>query len=70
MSNTTLHAKAFNGTAPVERLCEHDDCKELAPSRDGYDYCETHVDYYYCECGQRLEDAAGSPGDGFCVRCR
>ena len=26
--------------------------------------------FNYCECGQRLEDAYGEPGDGFCIGCR
>jgi hypothetical protein len=34
------------------------------------EYCERCHEHRFCECGQRLEDAYGSPGDGFCVRCR
>lgn len=33
-------------------------------------YCEEHYTFYYCECGQRLEDWHGTPGDGFCIKCR
>lgn len=54
---------------PDVRPCEHEGCAELALSADGYDYCDKHVDHYYCECGQRLEDSYGQPGDGFCRRC-
>jgi len=28
--------------------------------------CQECQEYYFCECGQRLEDSYGSPGDGFC----
>lgn len=35
-----------------------------------YDICEPCHEHNYCECGQRLEDAYGTPGDGFCARCR
>ena len=52
--------------APNE--CNEKDCKEF--TLDGYDYCEKHQEYFYCECGQELEDAYGSPGDGFCIFCR
>jgi len=31
--------------------------------------CQTCYDNLYCECGQKLEDAYGSPGDGFCRKC-
>jgi hypothetical protein len=48
--------------------CEHGGCSELAEPR--YDYCDKHIEHYFCECGQPLEDAYGQPGDGFCVRCR
>jgi hypothetical protein len=48
------------------RPCEHPDCNDAVVDDD---YCETHLEYYFCECGQRLEDAAGSPGDGLCRKC-
>lgn len=32
--------------------------------------CDECYSDLYCECGQRLEDAYGSPGDGFCIKCR
>jgi hypothetical protein len=32
--------------------------------------CQECFDHYYCECGEELCDSAGSPGDGFCARCR
>lgn len=34
------------------------------------EYCQSCHEHRFCECGQRLEDAYGSPGDGFCIRCR
>jgi hypothetical protein len=52
---------------PTAYRCGHDDCPGHALA--GYDYCEDHVDHYCCECGQRLEDYYGSPGDGLCRRC-
>lgn len=33
-------------------------------------YCDACHEHHFCECGQRLEDAWGTPGDGFCARCR
>lgn len=42
--------------------------KEIEPNRD-YDLCDECHDFYYCECGQKLEDSAGQPGDGFCRKC-
>ena len=42
--------------AELETLSEHNLC----------DKCEA---YYYCECGARLEDSVGTPGDGFCRKC-
>lgn len=48
--------------------CE--DCEiVIEPNRD-MDLCDTCWDEIYCECGQRLEDSYGSPGDGFCITCR
>jgi hypothetical protein len=32
--------------------------------------CQDCFERYYCECGQELCDSFGSPGDGFCARCR
>lgn len=51
----------------IEQVCEHDDC--VLEAVEG-DYCAAHHEHYFCECGTRLEDAAGTPGDGFCARCR
>ncbi len=48
--------------------CEHDGCNEVLGKYDK-DFCDEHYAYYYCECGTRLEDAAGSPGDGLCRGC-
>ncbi len=47
--------------------CEHEDCPESAVEKD---YCEKHYEHYFCECGTRLEDYTGTPGDGFCWKCR
>jgi hypothetical protein len=33
-------------------------------------YCDKHYEFYYCECGQKLEDWWGTAGDGLCVKCR
>jgi hypothetical protein len=32
--------------------------------------CDKCHENAYCECGNRLEDSYGSPGDGFCTECR
>lgn len=32
--------------------------------------CQDCFEHHYCECGQQLDDAYGTPGDGLCVRCR
>jgi len=32
--------------------------------------CDKCQEEHYCECGNRLEDSYGSPGDGFCIKCR
>ena len=37
---------------------------------DDYNLCYTCSEHLICECGQRLEDSYGTPGDGFCIRCR
>lgn len=51
----------------MKNKCEHGDCQDEAVFDD---YCETHAEHYFCECGQRLEDSHGTPGDGFCTMCR
>lgn len=33
------------------------------------DICQGCYEHNFCECGVRLEDAYGSPGDGLCRRC-
>lgn len=48
--------------------CEHGECTTQTSGRE--DYCEEHYEHYFCECGTRLEDASGSPGDGFCKMCQ
>lgn len=34
------------------------------------EYCDECHEHHYCECGNKLEDAYGTPGDGFCIMCR
>jgi ssDNA-binding Zn-finger/Zn-ribbon topoisomerase 1 len=53
-------------------------CEECGQETDNYQMvfmgkfyiCEECQECLYCECGNRLEDAYGSPGDGFCIECR
>lgn len=53
-------------------------CEQCEKQTDNYFYsygakfymCDECYENNFCECGARLEDAYGSPGDGFCVRCR
>lgn len=59
-SHTVAHTKIYE--------CE--ECGKTMESRGDHDLCETCDEKFYCECGQRLEDSYGTPGDGFCVRCR
>lgn len=42
---------------------------EISPDRDT-PHCDDCYNKFYCECGQRLEDSYGTPGDGFCISCR
>jgi hypothetical protein len=46
-------------------------CESCEARLDLYatEFCDTCYEHNYCECGQRLEDAAGSPGDGLCRGC-
>lgn len=32
--------------------------------------CDSCYEEHFCECGTRLEDTYGQPGDGFCISCR
>lgn len=48
--------------------CEH--CEKELDYLTHPAICDECYEHYYCECGARLEDSYGSPGDGFCVRCR
>lgn len=43
--------------------------KEIEANRD-MNLCDECWDNLYYEWGQRLEDSYGSPGDGFCIKCR
>lgn len=51
------------------KSCE--ECNEWSKN-DVYDYnlCGKCYEHLICECGQRLEDSYGTPGDGFCIKCR
>ena len=49
-----------------EQFCEECD-KNIGLDLNYCDECHEHL---FCECGSRLEDSYGSPGDGFCTRCR
>lgn len=44
-------------------------CEECDKPNGLDSICDECQEHYYCECGVRLEDAYGSPGDGFCRRC-
>ncbi len=59
-----------NNTSKIEQIfCE--ECEtDITEDRFDNDLCEKCHEQFYCECGQRLEDSYGSPGDGFCIRCR
>lgn len=45
-------------------------CEECGKENGLDAVCEECHENLFCECGQRLEDSYGSPGDGFCLRCR
>jgi hypothetical protein len=47
--------------------CEH--CEKEVEEVSEHELCNDCEDFLYCECGVRLEDAAGTPGDGFCQKC-
>ena len=57
----------------ILELLGYNNCEECNQwFKDIYDFnlCLNCFEYFYCECGQRLEDAYGTPGDGFCIKCR
>lgn len=66
------HNMQEKGLTKVEQtfICER--CEQETPIRMLYDHdlCEPCYEWCYCECGRRLEDYWGQPGDGFCVKCR
>lgn len=49
-------------------------CEECGDANEDYDHttslCPACHEFNFCECGQRLEDSWGTPGDGFCIKCR
>lgn len=45
-------------------------CEECETETGLEAFCQDCFERHFCECGQRLEDSWGSPGDGFCARCR
>lgn len=44
-------------------------CEECNVETGLESMCEDCYTHHFCECGQRLEDSMGSPGDGFCRKC-
>jgi hypothetical protein len=44
-------------------------CEECETETGLETLCEACNEYYYCECGTRLSDEMGSPGDGLCRAC-
>lgn len=49
-----------------EQFCEECECSIGL----NLNYCDECYEHLFCECGQSLEDAYGSPGEGFCTVCR
>jgi len=49
-----------------EQFCE--ECEANIGLR--LNLCDSCHENAFCECGNRLEDSYGSPGDGFCGNCR
>jgi len=50
---------------------EYNFCEECGIRADlGQELCDECHEHLICECGNRLEDSYGSPGDGFCIMCR
>jgi len=46
-------------------------CEECEKEmEEDHEICDECNEYFFCECGQRLEDEWGTPGDGFCIQCR
>ena len=44
--------------------------KEVAKKEDLQDgMCDECYEFNYCECGNKLEDEYGTPGDGLCRAC-
>ena len=47
--------------------CE--ECEIEVKTLSDHNLCDECEAYHYCECGTKLEDSAGTPGDGFCRQC-
>ena len=50
-------------------MCHCESCDKEVGLYSRPNLCDECYEYNYCECGQRLEDSYGSPGDGFCRKC-
>ncbi len=58
--------KAIKKATIILEECENcNKSKEL--HEDGL--CEECYYYFHCECGVRLDDSYGNPGDGLCRKC-
>lgn len=57
--------KRLEKLIPAANQCE--ECDMLAETDNGM--CLKCDELHFCECGQRLEDSYGSPGDGLCRKC-
>lgn len=45
-------------------------CEETVPVDElNEDMCQSCHEHHYCECGIKLEDSMGTPGDGMCRKC-
>jgi len=60
----------------VEKIIEKattvlEECEECKKSTEIHEdgLCEECYYHFHCECGNRLEDSYGSPGDGLCRAC-
>ena len=67
LKRSALNTQQPDSPMELEKtLCEEKDCEQEVCGK-GYDYCEEHYEYHYCECGQPLGEYAG---EGFCKRCQ
>lgn len=45
-------------------------CHELIHPGKDKDLCDKCHEYFYCECGKKLEPTFGAKGGGFCQKCQ